>query len=119
MVAAVLSMCVVMLVTYTDSDLARGLAADGRSASLGGAMNTFPDTAFAQNVDSVSACCPRSRRPVRQLDLLPALSGVAADHPRQPHHGRRDRRLHTEPAVQPPRQAAGARSTEGALNTAG
>jgi NCS2 family nucleobase:cation symporter-2 len=64
--AAVLSMCVVMLVTYTestadllavgedtgrkpsDSDLARGLATDGLSAVLGGAMNSFPDTAFAR-----------------------------------------------------------------------
>jgi xanthine permease len=78
-IAAVLSMCVVMLVTYTestadllavgeltgreltDSDLARGLATDGFSAVLGGVMNSFPDTAFAQNVGLVQLTGVRSR----------------------------------------------------------
>ncbi|MCU1684770.1 MAG: nucleobase:cation symporter-2, family [Amycolatopsis sp.] len=78
-VAAVLSMCVVMLVTYTEStadllavaeitgkkltdgDLARGLATDGVSAVLGGVMNSFPDTAFAQNVGLVQMTGVRSR----------------------------------------------------------
>lgn len=59
-VAAILSMCVVMLVTFTestadmiavgeitgrpptDADLARGLATDGVSAVLGGVLNSFP-----------------------------------------------------------------------------
>jgi NCS2 family nucleobase:cation symporter-2 len=77
--AAVMSMCVVMLVTYTestadllaigettgrkptDSDLARGLATDGLSAVLGGVMNSFPDTAFAQNVGLVQMTGVRSR----------------------------------------------------------
>jgi xanthine permease len=77
--AAVMSMCVVMLVTYTestadllavgeivgreptDSDLARGLATDGFSAVLGGVMNSFPDTAFAQNVGLVQMTGVRSR----------------------------------------------------------
>lgn len=67
-VSAVVSMCVVMLVIFTEStatmlavgeatgrpltdkDLARGLAADGLSGVLGGAMNSFPDTLFSQNV---------------------------------------------------------------------
>lgn len=78
-VAAVLSMCVVMLVTLTestadliavgeitgrrptDADLARGLATDGFSAVLGGVMNSFPDTAFAQNVGLVRMTGVRSR----------------------------------------------------------
>ncbi|MFE0022338.1 nucleobase:cation symporter-2 family protein [Amycolatopsis sp. NPDC059021] len=78
-VAAVLSMCVVMLVTLTestadmvavgeitgrrpsDADLARGLATDGLSAVLGGFMNSFPDTVFAQNVGLVQMTGVRSR----------------------------------------------------------
>ncbi|HEV7980793.1 nucleobase:cation symporter-2 family protein [Amycolatopsis sp.] len=77
--AAIMSMCVVMLVTYTestadllavgeivgrkptDSDLARGLATDGFSAVLGGVMNSFPDTAFAQNVGLVQMTGVRGR----------------------------------------------------------
>lgn len=31
------------------SDLARGLATDGLSAVLAGFLNSFPDTAFAEN----------------------------------------------------------------------
>ncbi|MFI5605723.1 nucleobase:cation symporter-2 family protein [Amycolatopsis sp. NPDC051903] len=78
-IAAVLSMCVVMLVTFTestadivavgeitgrpasDADVARGLATDGLSAILGGFMNSFPDTAFAQNVGLVQMTRVRSR----------------------------------------------------------
>ncbi|MFD0332071.1 solute carrier family 23 protein [Streptacidiphilus monticola] len=76
--AAVISMCVVMLVTFTEStadmlavaeatgkelahaDLARGLAADGLSGVLGGIFNSFLDTAFAQNVGLVemTRCAP-------------------------------------------------------------
>ena len=65
--AATISMCIVMLVTYTEStadmlavsemvgkklapaDLARGLATDGLSAVLAGFLNSFPDTAFDGN----------------------------------------------------------------------
>src|SRR6266699_233192 len=61
--AAIISMCIVMLVTYTEStadmlavsemvdkkltqnDLARGLATDALSAVLAGFLNSFPDTA--------------------------------------------------------------------------
>jgi NCS2 family nucleobase:cation symporter-2 len=78
-VAAVVSMCVVMLVTFTEStadmlavgemtgrpvghkDLARGLAADGVSGVLGGVMNGFLDTVFAQNVGLVGMTRVRSR----------------------------------------------------------
>lgn len=66
--SAVISMCVVMLVIFTEStatmmavgestgrpvtdkDLARGLAADGLSGVLGGTMNSFMDTVFTQNI---------------------------------------------------------------------
>ena len=72
-------MCVVMLVTYTEStadmlavsemvgkklapaDLARGLATDGLSAVLAGFSNSFPDTAFAENVGLVGLTKVRSR----------------------------------------------------------
>ncbi|MFK0247049.1 nucleobase:cation symporter-2 family protein [Amycolatopsis azurea] len=93
-IAAVLSMCVVMLVTYTestadlvavgeitgrpatDSDLARGLATDGLSAILGGAMNSFPDTAFAQNVGLVQMTGVRSRWVVAMAGGLLVLMGL-------------------------------------------
>ncbi|MFE5211688.1 nucleobase:cation symporter-2 family protein [Streptomyces sp. NPDC056600] len=78
-VAAVISLCVVMLVTFTEStadmlavgdmtgrpltrkDLARGLAADGLSGVLGGVMNGFLDAVFAQNVGLVGMTKVRSR----------------------------------------------------------
>jgi xanthine permease len=78
-VAAVLSMCVVMLVIFTEStagmlavaemtdrplstgDLGRGLAADGLSGVLAGAMNSFPDTVFAENLGLVEMTRVRSR----------------------------------------------------------
>jgi xanthine/uracil permease len=77
--AAIISMCIVMLVTYTEStadmlavsemvgkkltpgDLARGLATDGLSAVLAGFANSFPDTAFAENVGLVGLTRVRSR----------------------------------------------------------
>lgn len=93
-VAAVLSMCVVMLVTFTestadmiavgeitgrpptDSDLARGLATDGFSAVLGGVMNSFPDTAFAQNVGLVRMTGVRSRWVVAVTGGILVLMGL-------------------------------------------
>ena len=77
--AAIISLCIVMLVTYTEStadmiavaemtgkelssaDITRGLAADGLSALLGGSMNSFPDTLFAENVGLVQMTGVRSR----------------------------------------------------------
>jgi xanthine permease len=77
--AAIISMCIVLLVTYTEStadmlavaemtgrkltdkDIARGLATDGLSAVLGGVMNSFPDTAYAENVGLVQMTGVRSR----------------------------------------------------------
>ncbi|WP_326567858.1 nucleobase:cation symporter-2 family protein [Amycolatopsis rhabdoformis] len=93
-IAAVLSMCVVMLVTFTestadmlavgeivgrpatDADVARGLATDGVSAILGGFMNSFPDTAFAQNVGLVQMTRVRSRWVVAVTGGLLVVMGL-------------------------------------------
>lgn len=104
--AAIISMCIVMLVTYTEStadmlavaeltgtslrpaDLARGLATDGLSALLAGFMNSFPDTAFAQNVGLVGMTRVRSRWVVTVcgvllliLGVIPKVGAVIADLP--------------------------------------
>jgi NCS2 family nucleobase:cation symporter-2 len=78
-VAAIVSMCIVALVIMTETTgdilaigeivdvkidsrrLADGLRADGFSTVLGGVFNTFPYTAFAQNVGLVSITGVRSR----------------------------------------------------------
>ncbi|WP_392839399.1 nucleobase:cation symporter-2 family protein [Streptomyces sp. LN500] len=105
-VAAVISMCVVMLVTFTEStadmlavgemtgrtlskrDLARGLAADGVSGILGGIMNGFLDTVFAQNVGLVGMTKVRSRYVAAVaggilvlLGLVPKLGEIVASLP--------------------------------------
>jgi xanthine permease len=87
-VAGVVSMCVVMLVIFAESTadmlavgemtgeelppkrIARGLAADGLSGVLGGVLNSFPDTIFAQNVGLVQLTGVRSR-------YVPAVAGAA------------------------------------------
>ncbi|WP_307795336.1 nucleobase:cation symporter-2 family protein [Actinacidiphila acididurans] len=93
-VAAVTSMCVVMLVTFTEStadmlavgemtgrrvtpaDLARGLAADGVSGVLGGVMNGFLDTVFAQNVGLVGMTRVRTRYVTAVAGALLVLLGL-------------------------------------------
>ncbi|MEV8442646.1 nucleobase:cation symporter-2 family protein [Actinosynnema sp. NPDC051121] len=105
-VAAVISMCVVMLVTFTEStadmlavgdmtgrpltkaDLARGLAGDGLSGILGGIANGFVDTVFAQNVGLVGMTGVRSRYVAAMaggilvlLGLVPKLGEVVASLP--------------------------------------
>jgi xanthine permease len=104
--AAIISMCIVMLVTYTEStadmlavaemvdkklspsDLARGLATDGLSAILAGFLNSFPDTAFAENVGLVGLTRVRSRWVVSTcggllvlLGILPKIGQVVANVP--------------------------------------
>jgi NCS2 family nucleobase:cation symporter-2 len=92
--AAIISMCIVMLVTYTEStadmlavaemvdkeltpnDLARGLATDGLSAVLAGVFNSFPDTAFAENVGLVGLTRVRSRWVVAACGALLVLLGI-------------------------------------------
>ncbi|MEO7373959.1 MAG: nucleobase:cation symporter-2 family protein [Terrimesophilobacter sp.] len=91
--AAIISMCIVMLVTFTEStadmlavaeivdkplkpnDLARGLATDGLSAVFGGFMNAFPDTSFAENVGLVEMTKVRSRWVVAVCGVILMLMG--------------------------------------------
>jgi xanthine permease len=78
-ISAIISMCIVALVIMTETTgdilaigqivdvpidqrrLADGLRADGLSTVIGGVFNTFPYTAFAQNVGLVSITGVRSR----------------------------------------------------------
>ncbi|MDT7624853.1 MAG: uric acid transporter [Pseudonocardiales bacterium] len=101
--AAIISMCIVVLVTYTEStadmlavgelterklapnDLARGLATDGFSALLAGFMNSFPDTAYAQNVGLIGMTGVRSRWVITVtgaflvvLGLIPKVGAIVA-----------------------------------------
>ncbi|WSW23502.1 purine permease [Streptomyces sp. NBC_01003] len=103
---AVLSMCVVMLVLFAEStadllavaeltgkrlttaDMARGLAADGLSGVLGGVMNAFLDTVFAQNVGLVTMTKVRSHHVATiaggmlvVLGLIPKLGALVAGLP--------------------------------------
>ncbi|MDI3290162.1 nucleobase:cation symporter-2 family protein [Polyangium sp. 15x6] len=100
---AVASMALVMLVVMVESTgdfvalgeltgrpltpeaLARGLRADGLSTMLGGVLNAFPYTAYAQNVGLVALSRVRSRWVVAAaglilvvLGLLPKLSALVA-----------------------------------------
>lgn len=69
----------------TQKDLTRGLRADSFSTFLGGIMNTFPHSAFAQNVGLVSLTRVRSRFVVVAagiilitLGLFPKAAAVVA-----------------------------------------
>lgn len=100
-VSAVIAMCIVGLVIMTETtgdmiaigeivdkpvspkQLADGLRADGLSTVLGGVFNTFPYTAFAQNVGLVSLTGVRSRfvatfagAVLIILGLIPKLGGI-------------------------------------------
>jgi uracil-xanthine permease len=104
--AAIISMCIVILVTYVEStadmlavaemtdkalspsDLARGLATDGLSAIFAGFMNSFPDTAYAENVGLIGMTRVRSRWVVAvcggfllALGLVPKVGALVADLP--------------------------------------
>ena len=104
--AAIISMCIVVLVTYTEStadmlavaemtdkalspsDLARGLATDGLSALLAGFMNSFPDTAYAENVGLIGMTKVKSRWVVTVcgvflliLGLIPKVGAIVSDLP--------------------------------------
>jgi NCS2 family nucleobase:cation symporter-2 len=92
--AAIISMCIVMLVIYvestadmiavgaavdkppTENDIARGLAADGVSGILAGTFNSFLDTAFAQNVGLVQITRVRSRYVVTAAGVILVLLGL-------------------------------------------
>ena len=100
-VSAIVSMCIVALVIMTETTgdilaigqivevkidsrrLADGLRADGLSTVLGGVFNTFPYTAFAQNVGLVSITGVRSRfvatfagRVLILLGLTPKMGAI-------------------------------------------
>jgi xanthine permease len=101
--AAILSMVLVMLVTMVETtgnavavgeivdreidenNLSAGLRADGLSTALGGVLNAFPYTAYAQNVGLVRLTGVRSRWVVAAaggflvlLGLFPKLAAVVA-----------------------------------------
>jgi uric acid transporter len=104
--AAIITMCIVIIVTYTEStadmiavgelvgkdlspnDLARGLATDGLSALIASFTNSFPDTAFAENVGLVGLTKVRSRWVVTVcgvllliMGLVPKIGQIIADLP--------------------------------------
>ena len=101
--AAILSMVLVMLVTMVETtgnavavgeivdkpiredNLTAGLRADGLSTALGGILNAFPYTAYAQNVGLVRLTGVKSRWVVAAaggflilLGLLPKLAAIVA-----------------------------------------
>lgn len=104
--ASVVSMTLVMLVVMTETtgdfiaigeiidkpisqeDLTRGLRADGFSTILGGILNAFPYTAYAQNVGLVGLTRVKSRYVVAAagailvvLGLFPQIAAVVASIP--------------------------------------
>lgn len=104
--AAIITMCIVMVVTFTEStadmlavgemvdrdlapnDIARGLAVDALSAFVASFTNSFPDTAFAENVGLVGLTGVRSRWVVTTcgvflllLGLIPKVGQIVADLP--------------------------------------
>ena len=117
--AAIASMCIVMLVTYTEStadmlavgemvdkdlspnDLARGLATDGLSGLLAGFMNSFPDTAYAENVGLIEMTKVKSRW------VVTVCGGPAAPHGRDPQDRRRSSPgCPVRSSVEPPRSCS-------------
>ena len=102
-VAAIISMVVVMLITAVETtgdlfatgeivgkrierkDIARALRADGLATTLGGVLNSFPYTCFAENVGLVRLTRIKSRWVVASaggfmilLGLLPKAGAVVA-----------------------------------------
>lgn len=93
-IAAVIAMCVVMLVIFTEStadmlaagrlvgreltpaDLRRGLLADGLSGIVAGIFNSFLDTVFAQNIGLISVTRVRSRFVAVAAGVILVLLGV-------------------------------------------
>lgn len=106
-VTAIISMIVVMLITMVETtgdvfatgeivekrivreDIARAIRADGLSTTLGGVLNSFPYTCFAENVGLVRLTRIKSRWVVVSagvimiiLGLLPKAAAVVAGIPR-------------------------------------
>src|SRR4029453_7662227 len=105
-IAAIVSMIVVMLITavettgdvfatgeivekrITRDDIARAVRADGLATTLGGVLNSFPYTAFAENVGLVRLTRVKSRFVVATagvimivLGLFPKIAAVVASMP--------------------------------------
>ena len=105
--SAIISMIVVMLITavettgdvfatgaivdkrITRNDIARALRADGLATAIGGVLNSFPYTCFAENVGLVRLTRVKSRWVVASagvimiiLGLLPKAAAVVAGVPR-------------------------------------
>jgi uric acid transporter len=92
--AAIVSMIVVMLITgvettgdvfatgeivnkrITREDIARALRADGLATTLGGVLNSFPYTCFAENVGLVRLTAVKSRWVVATAGLIMMILGV-------------------------------------------
>lgn len=92
--ASILAMVLVMLVVMTETtgdciaigeiidkpvaqqDLTRGLRADGFSTILGGILNSFPYTAFAQNVGLVGLTRVKSRFVVAAAGIILIVLGL-------------------------------------------
>lgn len=106
-IASIVSMCIVGIVIMTETtgdmiavgeivdkpvtrrQLADGLRADGLGTVLGGMFNTFPYTAFAQNVGLVSLTGVRSRYVATMagailivLGVIPKVSAIVEGVPR-------------------------------------
>ncbi|WP_431803520.1 nucleobase:cation symporter-2 family protein [Microbacterium sp. bgisy203] len=106
-IASIIAMCIVGVVIMTETtgdmiavgeivdrpvtrrQLADGLRADGLGTVLGGMFNTFPYTAFAQNVGLVSLTGVRSRYVATMagailivLGLIPKVSAIVEGVPR-------------------------------------
>ncbi|WKB55031.1 nucleobase:cation symporter-2 family protein [Eleftheria terrae] len=104
--SAIVSMCIVMLITLVEStgmflaladitgkklsteDLTRGLRADGLGTVIGGVFNTFPYTSFSQNVGLVTVTGVRSRYVAAAggliliaLGLFPKMAHIVASVP--------------------------------------
>src|SRR5918994_545101 len=93
-VAAVISMVIVMLITMVETtgdvfaageivgkpvdkeDVARALRADGLATTLGGILNSFPYTCFAENVGLVRLTKVKSRYVVATAGLFMMIIGI-------------------------------------------
>ena len=108
--AAIVSMIVVMLITAVETtgdvfatgeivdkrvgreDVARALRADGLATTIGGVLNSFPYTCFAENVGLVRLTRVKSRWVVAAAGVIMILHRAAAE-------GRRGRRGHPAPGA--------------------
>lgn len=93
-VTAILLMCIVMIITMVETtgdvyatgeivekkvgkeDVARALRADGLATTLGGVLNSFPYTCFAENVGLVRLTAIKSRWVVATAGVIMIIIGV-------------------------------------------